>query len=36
VFTMVAFFTSLIDWPMSCMKALRVSSNVDCKEEAGA
>jgi len=26
----------LMDWPVSCMKALRVSSRVDCEEEAGA
>jgi hypothetical protein len=36
VFTMVAFFTSLMDWPVSCMKALRASSNVDYEEEAWA
>jgi hypothetical protein len=36
VFTKVTFFTSLVDWHVSFMKALRVSSKVDCEEEAGA
>jgi hypothetical protein len=33
---MVAFFTSLMDCPVSCVKALRVSSRVDCEKEVGA
>jgi hypothetical protein len=33
---MVAFFTSLMDWPINCMKALRVSFKVDDEEEVGA
>jgi hypothetical protein len=35
VFTMVAFFTSLMDWPVICTKALRDSSRVGCEEETG-
>jgi len=30
----VTLFTSLIDWPVICMKALRDSSRVGCEEEA--
>jgi hypothetical protein len=35
VFSIVALFTSLIAWPVSSMKTLRVSSKVDCEGEAG-